>query len=235
MKWAENKYTEITSRPSNNSQISSCQPTYCGNATATSFQDQSGRTSVLIEQGLGFSDQGLWNRSTAVHEYTHLYQQAINPNFWNIAPYWVVEGSAQFYGEATSYVAFDKDKSTRSGLHSQNTRDFAAWTATNFPGKTIVEVLKENKLENTLKIMKAIETPPRDSGQVVGMAYLFGSYASEVLVAVYGNQKFNDFYKSFKSSGDYSANFEKVFGISTNDFYSKLTPYLAEMARTELR
>jgi hypothetical protein len=235
MKWAEGKYTEITGRPASNSQISGCQPTYCGNASATTFNDASGKPAVFIEQGLGFADQGLWNRSTAVHEYSHLYQQSLRNDFWNVAPYWVVEGAVQFYGEAASYVAFDKDKSTRSGMHTQNTRDFAAWTNANFPGKTIVEVLKENKAENTAKIMKAIETPPQSSGQVVGMAYLMGSYATEVLVSVYGQEKFNDFFKSFATSTNYQANFEKVFGITTSDFYGKLTPYLAEMARTELR
>lgn len=235
MKWAEGKYTEITGRPASNSQISGCQPTYCGNASATSFKDSSGKTVVFIEQGLGFADQGLWNRSTAVHEYSHLYQQSIRGDFWNIAPYWVVEGVVQFYGEATSYVAFDKNKSTRSGMHTQYTRDFAAWTTSNFPGKTFAEVLQENNPENTVKIMRAIEAPPQNSGQVVGMAYLVGSYATEVLVSVHGHQKFNDFLKSFATSSNYQANFEKVFGISTNDFYVKLTPYLAEMARTELK
>lgn len=235
MKWAESKYTEITGRPASNSQISGCQPTYCGNASATTFLDASGKLTTFIEQGLGFADQGLWNRSSAVHEYSHLYQQSIYSDFWNVAPYWVVEGSVQFYGEAASYVAFDTDKSTRSGLHTQNTRDISPWVSSNFPGKTFAEVLKENKVENTIKIMKALETSPRNSGQVVGMAYLIGSYATEVLVAVYGHQKFNDFYKSFATSTNYASNFEKTFGITTNDFYAKLTPYLAEMARTELR
>jgi hypothetical protein len=67
------------------------------------------------------------------------------------------------------------------------------------------------------------------------MAYLMGSYATEVLVSVYGQEKFNDFFKSFATSTNFQANFEKVFGITTSDFYGKLTPYLAEMARTELR
>ncbi len=233
--WAETKYTEITGRPASNSQIAGCQPTYCGNASATTFTDSSAKPSIFIEQGLGFADQGLWNRSTAVHEYSHLYQQSILSDFWNIAPYWVVEGAVQFYGEAASYVVFDKDKSTRSGMHTQNTRDFSSWMNSNFPGKSFADVLKENKVENTVKIMKALETSPRNSGQVVGMAYLMGSYATEVLVAVYGQQKFNDFFKSFANSTNYASNFEKTFGISTNDFYAKLTPYLAEMARTELR
>ena len=233
--WAETKYTEITGRPASNSQISGCQPTFCGNASATTFIDKAGKPALFIEQGNGFADQGLWNRSSAVHEYTHLYQNSFFDSFWNTAPYWLVEGSAQFYGEAASYVAFDKDRSTRSGIHTQYTRDFSAWITSNFPGKTVVEVLKENKAENTAKIMKAIETSPQNSGQVIGMAYLMGSYAAEVLVAVYGHQKFNDFYKSFATSTNYSSNFEKTFGITTNDFYLKLTPYLAEMARTELR
>ena len=70
-----------------------------------------------------------------------------------------------------------------------------------------------------------------NSGSRVGLAYLIGSYSTEVLVAVYGQQKMIDFYRSFDANTSIPGNFEKVFGISLETFYAKLTPYIAAVSQ----
>ena len=60
---------------------------------------------------------------------------------------------------------------------------------------------------------------------------MFGSYATEVLVAVYGHASVEKFIKSFANSTDWKVNFNKSFGITIDDFYIKLTPYLYEMSK----
>jgi hypothetical protein len=76
--------------------------------------------------------------------------------------------------------------------------------------------------------MKLIEVGARGSSSTA-LAYLLGSYASEVLVSVYGHDKFAELYKSFETSSDWDANFQKTYGLSTTSFYEKLTPYFTQM------
>jgi hypothetical protein len=80
--------------------------------------------------------------------------------------------------------------------------------------------------------MGSIEFPnPRHQQGLTAAAYLLGSYASEVLVAVYGHSSVEQFIKSFATSTDWKSIFNKSFGISSDDFYGKLTPYLFEMSK----
>ena len=80
--------------------------------------------------------------------------------------------------------------------------------------------------------MRSLEQPT-DRGSALGLSYLLGSYATEVLVAVYGQDKMVKFLREFKTSNDLDSNFERIYPISVDTFYGKLAPYLAEMA-TEL-
>ena len=101
LEWAKAKFKEITGTGSLYS-ANSCSRDYCGNASAARIDNGP----WIYEQGLGGN---LWNRSTAAHEYTHLAQASGNSNFWNLAPLWIVEGMAQFYGEAIGYSPFDSN------------------------------------------------------------------------------------------------------------------------------
>jgi hypothetical protein len=90
------------------------------------------------------------------------------------------------------------------------------------------------RVESALQALESAGVSPDDRETFAKRrAKVTLDFHRELMDAV--NQKFNDFYKSFATSTNYASNFEKTFGITTNDFYVKLTPYLAEMARTELR
>ena len=113
--WAKAKYEAAGGNPDWASGFSGCSAQYCGNASASLM----GGTKFLFEQGLEFRDQGLWNRSTAAHEYSHLAQFGLSaPTNLGALPWWSVEGGAQFYGEAIGYDYFDTSRTTRSGMHS---------------------------------------------------------------------------------------------------------------------
>jgi hypothetical protein len=77
--------------------------------------------------------------------------------------------------------------------------------------------------------MKSLEVSTNSEG-ALGLSYLLGSYATEVLVAVYGHEKMANFYKSFATSTNYQTNFNTAFGVSVDTFYVKLTPYLYAMS-----
>ena len=218
LEWAKSKYSQITGAQTFRS-ADSCSPNYCGGAT-------SGRTGTgpwIYEQGLGGT---LWNKSTSAHEYTHLAQTSGNPDYWNIAPLWLVEGMAQFYGEAIGYVPFDSKKITRGEIHRQYSSDFKS--ANQGDMKTL---LAKNDVSTIKSLMESVEFPnPRHAQATTAAAYLLGSYTSEALVAVFGHSSVEKFITSFEKSNDWKSNFLKSFGLSSEDFYSKLTPYLYEMS-----
>lgn len=217
--WAKARYTQLTGTESFHSSAS-CSRNYCGNASAGRI----GNGPWVYEQGLGGT---LWNKSTSAHEYTHLAQTSGNANYWNIAPLWLVEGMAQFYGEAIGYAPFDSKLITRGEMHRQYSLDFVE--AKKGDMKTLLE---SNNVATVKNLMESIEFPnPRHQQGLTAAAYLLGSYASEVLVAVYGHSSVEQFISSFSSSTDWKSNFSKSFGITSDDFYTKLTPYFYQMSK----
>lgn len=219
LEWAKSKYSQITGAQTFRS-ADSCSSNYCGGATS----GRTGNGPWIYEQGLGGT---LWNKSTSAHEYTHLAQTSGSPNYWNIAPLWLVEGMAQFYGEAVGYVPFDSNQITRGEIHRQYASDFKS--ANQGDMKTL---LGKNDVSTIKSLMESVEFPnPRHAQATTAAAYLLGSYASETLVAVYGHSSFEKFIKSFENSSDWKSNFLESFGLASEDFYSKLTPYLYEMSK----
>ena len=216
--WARNKYFQITGT-SNFHSANSCSVNYCGNASAGKV----GNSPWIFEQGLGGT---LWNKSTSAHEYTHLAQtfNILDPE---TIPIWLVEGMAQFYGEAIGYSPFDSKLITRGEMHRQYVSDFKIANLGDM--KTL---LAKNDPATVKSLMNLVEFPnPRHGQATTAAAYLLGSYGTEVLVAVYGHSAVEQFLKSFLTSSDWKTNFNKSFGITSEEFYSKLTPYLYEMSK----
>ena len=219
LEWARTRYSQITGAQTFRS-ADSCSPNYCGGATS----GRTGNGPWIYEQGLGGT---LWNKSTSAHEYTHLAQTSGSADYWNIAPLWLVEGMAQFYGEAIGYSPFDSKQITRGEMHRQYASDFKA--ANQGDMKTL---LSKNDVSTIKSLMESVEFPnPRHAQATTAAAYLLGSYASEALVAVYGHSSVERFIKSFENSNDWKSNFQKSFGLTSEDFYSKLAPYLHEMSK----
>lgn len=225
IEWAKDKYISSGGNILWAVGFNSCTERYCGNASASSIGEK-----LIIEQGLAFQDQGLWNRSSAAHEFTHLAQyKLISPSNVNSVLWWTIEGGAQFYGEAIGFSPFDSKKSTRSGLHSQYARDADPYIASLFSGGSLKSLLKSNSPEISKRLMRSIESYTQSQG-AVGLNYLLGSYATEVLVSIYGHEKMVNFYKLFSTNSDSESNFKNSFGISLDEFYVKLAPYFAKMA-----
>jgi hypothetical protein len=224
LEWAATTYKAESGNPVEWSNINaSCTLMFCGNATATKARNGT----FVFEQGMTLDRNG-WNRATAGHEFTHLAQNKLAGQNLYKMPLWVIEGGAQFYGEATGYYPFDTAKSLRRGMHGQFARDGGSAVSVNFPFKSLKGIMAAGNASETIRLMKVVEFGTWDSSKT-GLAYLLGSYASEVLVSVYGHDKFVELFKSFETSTDWEANFQKVYGISTTSFYEKLTPYFQKM------
>jgi len=226
--WANLKFRELTKYDHDSAPVADCTTSYCGNGEATYADAFTPRRYVFIV-GLEFTDAGLWNRSTNAHEYTHWAQFNFMGENSSSMPNWVLEGGAQFYGEAISYVKFDTDKSTRSGIHSNYWLGSTAYLKRVFGNDSLPAIFAQKNDTNTVKMMEDLEAQYVPSDQF-GMAYYMGSCAFEVLVSVYGQDKVAEFLASFGKSRDWKTNFQNIFGISTTDFYKKLTPYFADIA-----
>ena len=224
LEWAANTYKSESGNPIEWSNINAgCTINYCGNATATKSQNGS----FVFEQGMTLDRNG-WNKSTGGHEFTHLAQNKLAGQNINKIPLWLLEGGAQFYGEATGYFPADSSKAIRRGMHGQLAQDAASIVSVNFQNKGLREVLSAGQASSAVQLMKITEFGAWDSSRTA-LAYLLGSYASEVLVAAYGHEKLVELYKSFEVSSDWEVNFQKVYGLSTTSFYEKLAPYFLQM------
>lgn len=224
--WAAAKYVELTGHPVEWSNINSnCKPTYCGNATAT----KSRNGSLVFEQGMKHGSNQ-WNRANSAHEYTHLAQIKLSNAKLQSMPLWIVEGGAQFYGEALGYAPIDPDLSMRRGMHGQFSKDSELVVSKVFPGRTLREIMRTGNTEDIVKLMKLVEFDGYADGRG-SLAYLMGAYATEVLISVFGHEKFVQLYQAFQTSTNWEANFQTVYGISPSAFYEKLSVYLKQMSR----
>jgi hypothetical protein len=114
-------------------------------------------------------------------------------------------------------------------MQTQSSSDSQAFVASLFPVQNLKSLFLKNDPATTKTLMKSIEVSSNTPG-ALGLSYLLGSYATEVLVAVYGHEKMAQFYSSFATSSNYETNFSNVFGITLDTFYTKLTPYLVSMS-----
>ena len=132
---------------------------------------------------------------------------------------WLVEGSADFYGQML-------------GLNYENPANLIMQRAmmTNWVSES-----KHLTQDQFIKLMQSME-----SSEWNHASYYLGSLATEALVAVYGNEQFLKFVKDWKELPDcrmqcittpnnFATRFEKFFGVTPLKFYEKLYPYYVGM------
>ncbi|EIC92091.1 hypothetical protein IMCC13023_05700 [Candidatus Aquiluna sp. IMCC13023] len=158
------------------------------------------------------------------HEYTHWYQFDAGDIPGN-GPNWLVEGGATFYGSVIGFMGTDDEWKTRLSF----IRDplYGDDLQNGEPIGTLRDWVLSSTKEQFISLMTRIERGggPGEAGQ----QYLFGNLASEALVASFGHSKMIEFYESFRASPDWRANFESVYGLSVEEFYGKLHPYVMDV------
>lgn len=153
-----------------------------------------------------------------IHEYFHLFQTKFNFTGPHMVS-WLVEGSADFYGQILGLQYENQD------LLNIHRRMMTNWVS---EGKN----LKEDEF---VALMKRMETDEFNKS-----AYYLGSLATEVLVAIYGHEKFVNFIMDWKDLPDcrmgcnkvennFSERFNKHFSIKPEAFYKKIYPYYREI------
>ncbi len=183
--------------------------TPCGNAAA----GVANQISTFV-QCLNVSYLGGY-RQTGPHEYTHLFQRDYGGfNMYGIP--WYAEGSASYFGWTLGFYPYDPNSFDRTNWLYDLFSGMGMDAISDFKSKDI------QRFKNRMKL-----TTPREGGQEqANVSYWVGGLATEVLVALYGFDKFVEFTKNLQSSQDMSVLLNQTYGFSEDYFYEKLAPYV---------
>jgi hypothetical protein len=140
---------------------------------------------------------------------------------------WVDEGFATFYGFAYGASLSDIEGKGRLAMLNELTFSYDFRRKQNIG--TIRKLLLQNDPKTVTALYKEVEDTLGNCPDTQN-AYFLGELAAEALVATFGAGSLNDFQIEFGKTGDWKSSFEKVFGIKVDNFYTKLTPYLASQA-----
>jgi hypothetical protein len=164
-------------------------------------------------QCLGRSYSG-GNKQTGPHEYTHLFQLGYGGRNAYMLP-WYLEGSASYFGWTLGFYPNDSNLAERSTWLSSLYGNLSADAKSDFQSRDL------QKFKNRLKML----TPSSDQS-VANTSYWVGGLATEVLVALYGLDKFVEFTKNIQTNSGISALLMQTYGFDEDYFYEKLAPYV---------
>jgi len=154
------------------------------------------------------------NRQTGPHEYTHLFQLNYGGSNGFRIP-WYLEGSASYFGWTLGFYAYNPDYTERQNWLKSIYFNMNNETKDDFKSKDI------QKFKNRMKTL----TPSSDHS-VANTSYWVGGLATEVLIALYGFDKFVEFTKNIQTNPDMSSLLKQTYGFDENYFYEKLAPYV---------
>ena len=154
-------------------------------------------------------------KQTGPHEYTHLFQRDYGGfNVYGIP--WYFEGSASYFGWTLGFYPYDPNSYVKTSWL------YGLFSGMGFDAISDFKSKDMQRFKNRMKL-----TTPREGGQEkASVAYWAGGLATEVLVALYGFDKFVEFTKSIQTSQDMSALLMQTYGFSEDYFYEKLAPYV---------
>ena len=193
---------------------------YCAHAAALSLNTNP--QTFVLHQCVGSGSSSLAERHTTPHEYTHF----VHFQFGSM-PIWITEGSATFYGEALGIYPVDYGRRVLDSHRNSLFQSYDVALGKAISSNTLKNLLKKNDESTVKKLFSSLEAPLAYSQADYTAAYLLGSFATGVLVANFGHEKFVAFMKSFGTNSNYEANFTAAFGMTPSQFYAYLTPYLA--------
>jgi len=162
----------------------------------------SGKGVPTFVQCLGRPYEG-GTRQTGPHEYTHLFQDYYGGTNHKRIP-WYTEGSAIYFGWTLGFYPTD---SNFFNMNNESKDDFISKDMQRF--------------KNRMKMLT-----PGSFDSVGRTSYWVGGLATEVLVALYGFDKFVEFTKNIQTNPDMSSLLKQTYGFDEDYFYEKLAPYV---------
>jgi len=153
-------------------------------------------------------------KQTGPHEYTHLFQQGFGgSNMYQIP--WYTEGSASYFGWTLGFYPYKTNSFERINWLNTLYQNMGSEAISDLSSKDLV------RFKSRMRMLT-----PQASQSIASTSYWVGGLATEVLVALYGFDKFVEFTKNMQSSKDMSALLTQTYGFSEDYFYEKLAPYV---------
>lgn len=171
-------------------------------------------------QCLGIGSNGLKNRQTGAHEYTHFAQSYVHGFS---APNWWIEGSAAYFGGAIGAIdgtVLPKDMDEMIHTDSYN-----------YVRQNLIKIDPTSAKSVYAGFMFTYQNVPYVPGArylLAHVSYYPGALATEAMVALWGMDKVKQFMIDLKGQ-DFDTTFEKSFGVSTPKFYTAVSKYVVAM------
>ena len=146
-------------------------------------------------------------------------------------PIWLNEGAAQFFSIALTNQAKEPNSRYWHDLHLNGSRDTVKLSSRSKAMK-LLELLPTITPEETKEFYKLLES---QSALSSSHPYSMGTWATEVLVAIGGAEKFQEFLKAMNSNTDWETAFTNTYGLEISAFYAKMASYLNWVGKTYAR
>lgn len=160
------------------------------------------------------------DKQTAIHEYFHLVQNKYATK--GGIPCWAHEGSAQYFGMALGVDGSDPSGKATLQFTRNLTYAFNPGGDSNLPpNRNLID--RVQTLGGFLEVMK-LEEGFNTNCQPLA-SYAVGSIMTEVMIAVKGFETYMDWLMAFNQSTDWKSSFQRIYGLSVDEFYAKSWPY----------
>jgi hypothetical protein len=155
------------------------------------------------------------HRQTGPHEYTHLFQRGVGGSS-SYRMGWYNEGSASYFGWTLGFYPYDPNSTDRTNWLSTMYSNMDGGAKSDFQSKDLQRL--KSRMEMIMQNSNA--------QSISNTAYWAGGLATEVLVGVYGFDKFVEFTKNIQQSQNLSSLLLQTYGFDADYFYEKLAPYI---------
>jgi len=217
--WADQEIANLVNFPPIISKDIASNPRECKSAGALINKDGGPVYQMCIDTG----GRGINDKQTSIHEYFHLVQ--FKHSLFDMAC-WMVEGSATYFGVALGVDGTDSTgKSTTTFLNQLVGQYNPGGPRNGGSASKLREKLSTDS--GLLEVLHALEVKPDQTVDCPSLgAYSVGAVVTEVLIAVKGYKTYMDFVATFPSKNDWKSEFKKAYGLTPDEFYLKLAPYL---------
>ena len=217
--WADQKLGTLVNYPPTITKDIANNPRECNSAGAMIHKDGGPVYQMCIDTG----GRGINDKQTSIHEYFHLVQ--FKHSLFDMAC-WMVEGSATYFGVALGVDGTDSTGKSTTTFLNQLTNQYNPGGPRN--GGSASKLREKLSTDSgLLEVLRALEVKPEQTVDCPSLgAYSVGAVVTEALIAVKGFKTYMDFVATFPAKNDWKLEFKKAYGLTPDEFYLKLAPYL---------
>jgi hypothetical protein len=218
--WADELRSQLSSDPQwSISRDIANNPYACNFAGATITKTGGPMYSMCLDT----KGRGIYDKQTTIHEYFHLVQQKFSINKMSC---WLIEGSATYFGVTLGVDGADPTGKSTTTFLNQLAGQYNPGGPRNQGSAARLRAQLVTDA-GAVKVMQDLEiNPGRDVDCLSYAAYSVGAIATEALIGAKGFKAYMDFVSTFPRTNNWKSEFAQSFGLTPDEFYLKLAPYL---------